>query len=54
MRTNYLIYNPEAGNGNCREEVEILEVIYDNTILIDVNRVYSYQVFFQDWMSLTV
>jgi len=46
MRTNYLIYNPEAGNGNCREEAEMLEVVYDNTILIDINRVYSYQVFF--------
>lgn len=27
MRTNYLIYNPEAGNGRCREEAEILQLV---------------------------
>ncbi len=46
MNMNYLIYNPEAGNGNCREETEILEVVYENTVLIDINSVRSYQVFF--------
>lgn len=46
MNINYLIYNPEAACGNGQYETEILEIVFDNTVLIDINKVHNYPMFF--------
>ena len=45
MNKRYIIYNPAAGNQTCMDEVEILEIVYDNTIAIDINKISNYRVF---------
>lgn len=45
MNQKYIIYNPAAGNKTCMEEVEILEIVYDHTISIDINKISNYRVF---------
>lgn len=45
MGTHYIIYNPLAGNGNCQKDAECLQVIYDNTKLIDMTRITNYRAF---------
>lgn len=46
MNKKYIIYNPFAASGTCKKEVELLEVIYENTVLIDMWRISSDDVFF--------
>ena len=42
----YILYNPFAGNGKCKAEVEALQASYENTVLIDMRKVTSYETFF--------
>lgn len=42
----YILYNPHAGNGKCKAEVEALQASYENTVLIDMRKVTSYETFF--------
>lgn len=46
MSTKYIIYNPFADNGTCKGEAELLEVVYDNCVLIDMCKISNYQIFF--------
>lgn len=45
MNQNYIIYNPSAGDGNGKEEAEILYVVYPDSILININRIRDYRIF---------
>lgn len=45
MNKRYIMYNPAAGNQTCKDAVEILEIVYDNTIAIDINKISNYRVF---------
>lgn len=42
----YILYNVYAKNGKCKEEAEILEVVYENTVMIDIRKISSYEVLF--------
>ena len=44
--TTYILYNPLAGSGECKKDAQALEVLYDNTKLIDVTQIKNYPVFF--------
>ena len=43
--TTYILYNPLAGSGDCKKDAQALEVLYDNTKLIDVTQITNYPVF---------
>lgn len=43
--TTYILYNPLAGSGECKKDAQALEVLYDNTKLIDVTQITNYPVF---------
>ena len=42
----YILYNPHAGNGKCKANVEALKALYENAVLIDMRKVTSYVTFF--------
>lgn len=46
MSKTYLLYNPIAGNGQCRADVETLANAAEDAVLIDVKNVRDYAVFF--------
>ncbi len=46
MATKYILYNPYAGNGKCQAGAEELQRTYENSVLINMNRISSYKVFF--------
>ena len=45
MKTYYILYNPTAGDGSCRKDAECLQIIYDNTEMIDLTRITNYRTF---------
>lgn len=45
MNTHYILYNPFAGNGSCKQDAECLEILYDNSKLIDMTGIYDYNTF---------
>ncbi len=45
MEQKYILYNPYAGNGKCKHEAELLEVVYENTVLMDMCKISSYEIF---------
>lgn len=47
MKRQYILYNPKAGNGACKDEAEILEVLYNNTVYQDITKIESYADFFR-------
>lgn len=42
----YILYNSSAGNGNIRDEIKPLEVIYNNPSFIEIRNIRDYKVFF--------
>lgn len=47
MNQKYILYNPIAGNGTCREDARVLEVLYDNTQYCDITEIDDWPAFFQ-------
>ena len=45
MGTYYILYNPMAGNGCCKNVAECMQVIYENTKIIDMTRIPDYRAF---------
>ena len=43
----YIIYNPHARMGKCKDDAEILEVVYDEAVLISMEKISSFKVFFE-------
>lgn len=48
MKQTYILYNPRARNGHCREEAEMLDVLYSGAVCVDISRLNSYEAFFQN------
>ena len=48
MNRKYILYNPEAGNGTCKENAEMLEVVYDDPAFVDMSQIESYEAFFRE------
>lgn len=46
MNRKVVLYNPKAGNGTCKEESKVLEVLYENTVHFDMTQIESYADFF--------
>ena len=46
MAKKYLLYNPFAGDGDCKSKVEVLDVTYDETSIVDVCKINDYRKFF--------
>lgn len=46
MGKKYILYNMYAGNGNCKSDAKLLKIIYEDTVLIDMRNISSYQTFF--------
>lgn len=47
MNRKYILYNPEAGNGNYDANNELLEILYENTEKMDITKIRSYEEFFR-------
>lgn len=43
MGMHYVLYNPLAGSGTCKKEAECLEVLYDDSKLIDMTHITNYR-----------
>lgn len=43
----YILYNPYAGNGRCKDEAKRLADVYDNAVIINMSRINSYKIFFE-------
>lgn len=46
MERKVVLYNPKAGNGTCKKDAEVLEILYENTVFFDVTQIESYVDFF--------
>ena len=46
MADKYILFNPHAGNGQCREDAEIVQVMYPGAVSIDMTKITRYPVFF--------
>lgn len=46
MNKKYIIYNSRAGNGECKKDAELLEAVFDETELIEVQKITNYRAFF--------
>ena len=42
---NYILYNTEAGNGDCRDNIGVLEFLYEDPEYIDVKKIVDYPLF---------
>lgn len=47
MGVRYILYNPYAGNGGCKEDAKGLAAVYDDSVIINMSRINSYQTFFE-------
>ena len=47
MAIKYILFNPYAGNGKCQKGAEELQKQYENSVLINMNRISSYKTFFE-------
>ena len=45
MDTYYILYNPLAGNGNCKNDAECLQCVFEDAVLVDMTRITNYRVF---------
>ena len=45
MSTTYILYNPLASSGACKQDAQALDVYYSDSKLIDVTQITSYPVF---------
>ncbi len=45
---NYILYNPIAGNGNCKDDVSLLEVLYENATYINMRKITNYRALLSD------
>lgn len=48
MQMHYILYNPTAGNGSGKDIAECMQVIYDDTKLVDITRITNYRAFLRD------
>lgn len=49
MATGYVLYNPQAGCGNSVDEIQVLDMVFEETLIfIDVRDVKDYRVFIQE------
>jgi len=49
MRKGYVLYNPHAGDGNCAENAEILDVLFQEELLyFDICRITNFNAFLRD------
>lgn len=48
METYYILYNPMAGNGTCKNTAESMEVFYDDTRIVDMTRITNYRAVLRD------
>ncbi len=46
MNMKYILYNPNAGDGQTKKAVDALQASYENTVLINMDRMSSYKTFF--------
>ena len=46
MAIKYILFNPYAGDGKCQQGAEELQKLYENSVLINMNRISSYKTFF--------
>ena len=46
MKRKVVLYNPKAGNGTCKEEAKVLEILYENTVYFDMTQIEGYADFF--------
>lgn len=46
MNQKYILYNPKAGNGASKADAEILELLYENTVYLDITQIECYPDFF--------
>ena len=46
MSATYILFNPYAGNGKCQEGAHELQAQYEDSVLINMNRISNYSVFF--------
>ena len=42
---NYILYNTDAGNGDCRDNIGVLEFLYEDPEYIDVKKIVDYPLF---------
>ncbi len=47
LQKKYILYNPEAGNGNCSEDAKMLDIVFPDTVYLDITKIGSYREFFQ-------
>lgn len=47
MKQKYILYNPLAGSGFCKEEAEVLDFLYSGSKYMDVTKIENYGAFFQ-------
>lgn len=47
MNQTYILYNPASGNGSCHENAEALEVLYRDTVSLDITQIKNYTAFFE-------
>lgn len=48
METYYILYNPAAGDGSCKNYAECTSIIYDHAELIDMTRITNYRAVLRD------
>lgn len=46
MSKKYIIYNPFAGNGKCKKDIDTLKSLYNDIVLVDMCKIDSYESFF--------
>ena len=47
MADTYILYNPHAAYGECKNDAEALQVLYPDAVMIDMTRITRYPVFFE-------
>lgn len=47
MYQKYILYNPKAGNGTCKEAAGMLEALYNNAVYHDITKIEDYAEFFR-------
>lgn len=47
MGVKYILYNPYAGRGQCKDDARKLETVLGNAVIINMSRINSYKVFFE-------
>ena len=46
MKRKVVLYNPKAGNGTCKEDAKVLDILYENIVYFDMMQIENYADFF--------